>query len=135
MDCLFCKIIKGEISAHKVYEDDNVLCFLDIYPHAKGHTVVIPKKHYENFLDMPDSEMGHFWQVVKKVTGLLKDKLKADGFNVGLNGGEMAGQAVPHLHVHIFPRFEGDGGGSFHSVIKNPGEEKLEDILKEIIQK
>ncbi len=128
--CIFCKIIAREIPNYTVYEDENVLAFLDIAPHAKGHTVVVPKKHYERLSDM-DLEV---WQGIavglKKVQEKLEIVLKPDGFNIGVNDGKVAGQVVPHVHWHVFPRFGKDGGGSVHSVINNPGEESVEDLYK-----
>ncbi len=128
--CIFCKIIAGEIPNYTVYEDKNILAFLDIAPHTKGHTVVVPKKHYERLSDM-DLEV---WQGIavglKKVQEKLDMVLKPVGFNIGVNDGKVAGQVVPHVHWHVFPRYEKDGGGSIHSIINNPGEESLEDLYK-----
>ena len=100
-DCLFCKIIRGEIPAKKVYESDNVFAFLDIFPIAKGHTVVIPKEHYYNLLDFPDDAIGPYFTELKKIAALLKEKLGGDGFNIIQNNFPSAGQVVPHLHYHI----------------------------------
>ena len=125
--CIFCKIVQGEIPSHKVYEDEQFLAFLDVYPHAKGHTVVVPKEHNPTFLDL---ENVNLFQAVKETMKILKEKLNCDGFNVGWNDGEVAGQVVPHLHLHIFPRYDGDGGGSVHSIIKNPGNLSVEEVAK-----
>ena len=118
MDCLFCKILAGEIPNYTVYEDDNVLAFLDINPCAKGHTVVIPKKHFATVavideVDWQKLNAGLF-QAVKKV----EEVIKPDGLNIGLNHRTTAGQAIAHLHWHIIPRFKNDGGGSMHSIVK-----------------
>ena len=123
MDCLFCKIIKEEISNYTVYEDERVLAFLDIHPHAKGHTIVVPKVHAENYFDLNEDLLEFFSLGIKRTMEKLEDKLEPAGFNVGWNQGEVAGQVVPHLHVHILPRYEGDGGGSMHSIVP-----KLEDF-------
>lgn len=103
--CIFCKIIQGEIPAYKVYEDEKNIAFLDIFPRAKGHTLVIPKKHYETFDSMSPEDSLAFTQALTKVTVLLKNKLKSDGYNLFSNNGTVAGQEVPHAHFHIFPRF------------------------------
>ncbi len=132
MDCLFCKIVKGEIPCHKVYEDGNTLAFLDINPITKGHTVVIPKFHAETLLDLPDDLVAELFLAVKKITQNIKDKLNPDGFNIGINMRKVAGQAVDHLHIHILPRWQDDGGGSVHTIIHNPPKQSLEEILKEI---
>lgn len=131
-DCLFCKIGKGEIPALTVYEDDHVLAFLDIHPVAPGHTMVIPKVHAENMLDLPESEVGPLFLGVKKVTGMLKIALQPDAFTIGMNHGRMSGQMVDHLHVHILPRFMNDGGKSIHSVVNNVPKESLEILRKKI---
>lgn len=123
MDCIFCKIINKEIPNYTVYEDDKVLAFLDIFPHAEGHTVVIPKVHAHDLTEVGDELIGSLFVAVKKVQEKLQSALKPDGFNVGWNHGEMGGQAVPHLHIHILPRYKNDGGGSMHSInkkIENP---------------
>ena len=120
MDCIFCKIMKKEVPCHKVYEDDSVLAFLDVKPHAKGHTVVIPKVHAETVFDLDDDVLEKLIVAVKKVMEMIKEKLTPDGFNVGWNHNTAGGQIVPHLHIHIMPRYNDDGGGSMHSIVNNP---------------
>lgn len=124
MDCIFCKIIAGEIPCHKVYEDEHVLAFLDIYPHAKGHTVVVPKKHFENMSEFNSIDWANFSLGLYSAMQRVQEILKPEGYNVGANDRPVAGQVVPHVHWHIFPRWEGDGGGSMHSIIKR--EEKID---------
>lgn len=109
MDCIFCKIVAGEIPAHKVYEDDKVLAFLDITPVNPGHTLVIPKNHYDNFIDLPDVEAIEVIQRVKKIAQAVMRGTGVEGFNLNLNNGAVSGQVVPHVHWHIVPRFVGDG--------------------------
>ena len=128
-DCIFCKIINGEIPCHKIYEDENSLAFLDIKPHAKGHTVLIPKQHGETAFDFTETYLEGFLPSIRRIMNILKDKLNPDGFNVGWNNGSTAGQVVPHLHIHIFPRYEGDDGGSMHSIINNP-QMDVEEVAK-----
>ena len=118
MDCLFCKIINKVIPNYTVYEDDFVLAFLDIFPHAKGHTVVIPKKHFSNLSEMSEVDWQNMATALKNSQAKLQSVLNPDGFNIGINDKSVAGQVVPHVHWHIFPRYEGDGGGSVHSIIK-----------------
>lgn len=128
--CLFCKILRKEIPNHTVYEDEFVLAFLDIFPCAKGHTVVIPKIHVEVFAEMNEDVTQKFFVGVKNAFSRIEKVLVPQGCNIGWNDGKAAGQAVPHLHVHILPRWENDGGGSMHSIIKNPGEMKIEEVAK-----
>lgn len=130
MDCLFCKIIAGEIPCHKVWEDENILAFLDIHPCAKGHTVIIPKKHFGNLLEMSLED----WEVMSgglsNVLAKVKEVLNPDGMNLGINNGKVAGQAVGHVHWHLLPRWEGDGGGSMHSIVRNDGGVDVKEVAK-----
>lgn len=118
MNCIFCKIINKEIPNYTVYEDDQVLAFLDIFPHAVGHTVVIPKIHVSTLPELAEDQFGPLLVAVKKVQEKLSDKLNPEGFTVGWNHGEAGGQAVPHLHIHVLPRWNNDKGGSMHSINK-----------------
>lgn len=128
--CIFCKIGQGEIPCQKVYEDAVTLAFLDIKPHAQGHTVVIPKAHAETLFELDAKTTEALFSSVKKTLQRLQEVLQPDGFNVGWNQNGAAGQVVPHLHVHIFPRYHGDGGGSMHSIISNPGTMSVEEVGK-----
>lgn len=103
-DCIFCKIVGGEIPSHKIYEDDDVLAFLDINGKTTGHTLVIPKKHCVNILDADTENLSKVILAVKKVANHYVDDLKFTGFNLQVNNGQSAGQEVPHLHFHILPR-------------------------------
>jgi len=129
-DCIICKILKGEMPSHAVYEDEHILAFLDIFPHTKGHTLVVPKKHGETVFDLDPHMREVLMSGVQKTMERIDSVLHPDGYNVGWNHGKDAGQVVPHLHVHIMPRWKGDGGGSMHSIIKNPGDEKPEEVAK-----
>lgn len=117
-DCLFCKIISGEIPSYKVYEDDYVLAFLDIHPIAKGHTVVVPKKHADNLLDMTNEQWRFMGEGIANALRKVDKALRPEGANIGVNNGEAAGQVVGHAHWHIIPRWKGDGGGNIHSIIR-----------------
>lgn len=130
MDCLFCSLIRKEKPAYIIYEDDFVISFLDIFPHALGHTLVIPKRHIETILDMRTEEMASFWMGVNHTLSLLENHLSPHGFTIGINHGKVSGQAVEHLHVHCMPRFEGDEGGSMHRVINNPGSKTPAEVYE-----
>jgi len=108
MECIFCNIANRKAEAEIVYEDDNVIAFLDIQPINYGHTLVVPKKHYDNFLTVPPEELNNLIKVTQFITGAVKRSVKADGFNVISNNGESAGQTVYHFHFHIIPRFNDD---------------------------
>lgn len=130
MDCLFCKIIAGEIPCHKVYEDAHTLAFLDIFPHAKGHTVVIPKKHANTIWDINTEDFEVMAAGLQTAAGKVQAVLKPDGMNIGINNEKAAGQAVGHVHWHILPRWHGDGGGSVHAIIKNNGGVDVQEVAK-----
>ena len=108
-DCLFCKIINGEIPSTKLYEDEDVFSFLDINPVSKGHTLVTPKKHCATLLDVPDDLIPKLMKIVKKMAIVVTKAVKAGGFNLQLNNNRVAGQIIDHVHFHIVPRYEGDG--------------------------
>lgn len=109
MDCVFCKIISEEIPAHKVYEDDECIAFLDIEPVNLGHTLVVPKKHAEDVLASSDPDVEHLFRTVKRIGRAMIISGLGDGFNIGVNTGSAAGQVIPHTHVHVIPRTLDDG--------------------------
>ncbi|WP_461832980.1 HIT family protein [Desulfothermus sp.] len=109
MECIFCKIVRGEIPCAEVYSDDSILAFLDIAPISKGHTLVIPKEHYDNLFDMPDEVGNHLLKVMQKVGSAIMKATGATGINVVMNNYPSAGQVIPHAHWHLIPRIEGDG--------------------------
>lgn len=105
---IFEKIIQGDIPSYKIHEDDIAYSFLDANPHNRGHVLVIPKKPYEIFTDIPDDELQHIILIVKKIAINIQKELNADGYNIVINNGEDAEQEIPHAHFHIIPRFKGD---------------------------
>lgn len=115
-DCIFCSIVDGEIPARIVHETDDVVAFLDANPLAPGHTLVIPKTHAERVGDLDPDLAGAVFDAVAAIAPGVEAAVDADGANVGINDGEAAGQEVPHVHVHIVPRFDGDGGAPIHAV-------------------
>jgi histidine triad (HIT) family protein len=116
-DCLFCRIISGELKAHTIYEDPHAFAFLDIHPSSRGHALVIPRAHAETLSQLDDREIGPLFAAVKAVTALLEAALKPAGMNIGVNHGWAAGQRVGHLHVHLIPRYAGDGGSGMQSIV------------------
>ncbi len=107
-ECIFCNITQGNIPANKVYENDSVICFLDIMPANKGHCLVVPKKHHETLLDMPDEALKNLILTTKKVAKALSLSIGNGSYNIVMNNGKTAGQVVAHAHIHIIPRFNGD---------------------------
>ncbi len=130
-DCLFCKIVAGEIPSYKIYEDKNYLAFLDINPVNKGHILVIPKEHSRNILEMENNLSGEMMILIKKLGKQLKEKLNADGINIISNIDAPAGQIIFHTHIHIIPRFKGDGFKHWEGTEYQKNEaEKIQKLLE-----
>ena len=108
-NCIFCKIIHGELPSYKVYEDDKTIAFLDIRPVNAGHTLVVPKNHSNNIFDIAPEDWAAVAETVRKLAIAIEKGTGADGVNIAMNNREHAGQIVHHPHVHIIPRFKGDG--------------------------
>ncbi len=106
--CLFCSILRYEMPAVITYEDENFLALMDKYPISSGHSLVIPRSHYESLLCMTPSEVGKLYSVVYKISKAVISAVHADGFSVGQNNGRAANQIIPHVHVHIIPRYADD---------------------------
>jgi len=129
-NCIFCKIASGEIKADIVAQNDHAVAFLDVTPIAPGHTLVVPRVHAEQLSTLPSEAVAPLFDLAQQAARILEDRLKPDGMTIGINQGLMAGQGVPHLHVHLIPRFTGDGGGSLHTVVKNPPADPAEIAKK-----
>jgi histidine triad (HIT) family protein len=110
-DCIFCKIVAGQIPCTKVYEDAACLAFMDINPISPGHTLVVPRRHYEAISEMSADEAAALFRPIPSLAAAVKEALGAEALNVLQNNGRAAGQAVDHLHVHLIPRWAGDGLG------------------------
>jgi histidine triad (HIT) family protein len=108
-NCIFCKIIAGQIPSIKIYEDQICLAFMDISPLNEGHLLVVPKDHCETILEISPEEYGHLYQTACKLAAIVKNTLNPDGINIMQLNGKAANQVVPHLHVHLVPRWNGDG--------------------------
>lgn len=106
--CIFCSVIAGQEPGVLIYRDPNFLVIMDKYPINPGHTLVMPTKHYKNLLQMPPAEVGRLYALVPAVAKAVVSAVQADGFNVGQNNGIAANQIVPHVHVHVVPRFHDD---------------------------
>lgn len=129
-DCIFCKIINGEIPCHKIYEDQNALAFLDISKQYYGHTLVIPKKHYKNILEIPANELAEIMNVVQKISQHYIQNCGFEGINIANNNEECAHQSVFHLHIHIIPRKTNDNVKLYADV--ESLDLDLEDICKKL---
>jgi histidine triad (HIT) family protein len=134
-DCIFCRIVTGDIPGRIVTETDHAVAFLDANPLAPGHTLVIPKQHYERLDDVPGDESAELFGAVHDLSATVEAAVDADAVSIGINDGEAAGQEVPHTHVHLVPRFEGDGGGPFHAInpdSEQPSDAELDEIAEAI---
>src|SRR5271168_5091246 len=127
-NCLFCKLVKKEIPSVVVYEDDDTISFMELNPSAPGHVMVILKKHGNNILEYSKEELGTLMGSVQKVTRKIEKVLNPDSITIGINHKERRG--VPHLHVHLIPRWENDKGGILQSIVKNPPKESREEIAE-----
>ena len=112
--CLFCKIVAGEIGAAKVYEDDDAIAFLDIHPVNPGHTLIVPKEHSRNFLDIPKAELAALAPALSRIPTAVKNATGADGISIQVNNEPAAGQVIFHTHIHIIPRSHEDGLKLWH---------------------
>ena len=108
-DCIFCKLANGVFETNKIYEDNDFTVILDAGPATKGHALIISKEHYANIYELPEDIAGRALVLAKKLAAHMTDKLHCDGFNIVQNNGEAAGQTVFHFHIHLIPRFKGDG--------------------------
>lgn len=130
-NCIFCKIAKKEIPSKIVYEDDICLAFLDLSQTTNGHTLVIPKKHYQNILEVNDNDLAHIILVTKKLANKIMNKLNAKGINILTNANEVAGQTVMHFHLHIIPRYNDDDKIEINFTDRT-NDVDLDEILKKI---
>ncbi|MBI5817316.1 MAG: HIT family protein [Candidatus Yonathbacteria bacterium] len=133
-NCLFCKIIKGEVPAAKVYEDEHLYAFLDIKPINPGHTLLVPKKHFANIYETPDKILSALAGTAKKLSIAVKKAVKADGIIVSMNNDPAAGQVIFHSHIHIVPRYKNDGYEHWRGTPYRDGEiEEVEKRIKEML--
>lgn len=131
-DCIFCKIINGDIPCYKIYEDEKVLAFLDISPLSKGHTLVVPKNHSENIFDITEEDLCYIMKVIKKISSNIRNIYSPEGIVIRQNNGEKAGQSVFHTHFHIKPVFNGTTVVSEIDHRKEIPEEDMKVICKEL---
>ena len=106
MNCIFCEIVQGKKVGHFIYEDENYVAFLDIYPIDTGHSLVMPREHFEKITDMTAEKVGELFSKIPKIAKAVIEATKADAFSVAQNNGRAAKQIVPHVHIHIIPRYE-----------------------------
>lgn len=130
IDCVFCKLVNKEIPANIVYEDSDVVSFLELNQSAPGHVIAILRKHGNSIFDYDEKELGVLMGGVKKVARKVQNSMKADSLTIGINHMEKRG--VPHLHIHIVPRFVNDKGGIIQTIVHNPPKDDRETIAQKI---
>ena len=130
-DCIFCRIVKGEIPCYKIYEDRNFLAFLDINPINKGHVLVLSKEHYKNIFEIPDEKLSEIIVLIKKLLKTLNKAGFGEEYNIIQNNGKTAGQDIFHIHFHLIPRIKDD-----HSInpkwIEKPSDKEMQKIAEKI---
>ena len=131
--CIFCRIAQKQAPASYVYEDEHVMAFLDIRPLNEGHTLVIPKEHYETIFEIPEQLIAHLHGIAKRVALAITKATKADGISIIQQNGKAAGQEIFHLHVHVIPRYEGQKLHRFEE-ISEVDREKLNQVAAKIKQ-
>lgn len=119
LTCIFCKIIKGQIPARILNQDDLAVAMLDAFPLADGHTLVVPKIHYSKIQDMDRDTSASVFSLVRKISAALEKAVNVNSTTIAIHNGKEAGQEIPHLHVHIIPRTKDDGAGPVHSMFEN----------------
>jgi len=130
MSCIFCDILDGKRDGHILYEDDLHIAFLDKYPNDVGHSLVIPRKHHEKITDMDPQDVGNVFSLVPKIASAILDATGADAFSLGQNNGRAAKQIIPHVHIHIIPRYNHKGTVWTKRQISN--DDELSELAKKI---
>lgn len=136
-DCIFCKIVNGDIPSYKVYEDDKIIAFLDISQTTKGHTLVIPKKHYANIYEITSDDISYLFGKIPMISKALKESVNCDGLNIINNTNEIAGQSVFHFHVHLIPRYKNNSDFSikYTNNFNKYSSDELNDLSNNIYNK
>jgi histidine triad (HIT) family protein len=136
--CIFCRIVRGEIPAYRVYEDERALAFLDINPSAPGHTLIIPKAHVARVEDLSQEDAEALFRALHTLVRGIQEATEAPASSVGINNGPESGQEVPHVHIHVIPRKRGDRGGIMQGLVSTtgrPGDEELRSVAERIREK
>lgn len=118
-NCIFCEIVNGNISARVITQNDNAIAFLDAFPLSKGHTLIIPKKHYSKVQDMDKINSSSIFDLLRNVTAAVEEATRTNASTIAIHNGVDAGQEILHVHIHIIPRTLDDGAGPVHSMFKN----------------
>ncbi|MFQ6054089.1 MAG: HIT family protein [Candidatus Bathyarchaeia archaeon] len=133
--CIFCRIIRGDTPALKVYESERAIAFLDIFPSAPGHTLITPKAHVARVEDLSEEDAAAIFRALHRLVGPIQRAVEAPASTIGVNNGPESGQEVPHVHIHVIPRFRGDRGGIVQGVARRgrrPSREEMHRIAERI---
>ena len=133
-DCIFCKIAAGEIPSRKIYEDKDLIAFMDLSPTSKGHSLIIPKEHYTNIYDIDEEIAGKVMKTAKKLATKMTVALNCDGFNLLQNNGETAGQTMFHFHMHLIPRYKDADNNMLKFTSVSFSDEEMDAIRDQIIK-
>ena len=125
---MFCRIIRGELPAFKVYEDERTLAFLDINPSAPGHTLIIPKAHIARVEDLPGEDAEALFRALHALIGGIQEAVDSPASTIGINNGRESGQEVPHVHIHVIPRSRGDRGGIIQGIARGHGRPSMGEM-------
>ena len=128
MSCIFCRVVAGEIPGEIVAKDTGAVAFLDVSPLADGHVLVVPRAHVARVEDLEPADAAALFATVHRLAGPVRQALGADATIIGVNDGEASGQTVPHVHVHIVPRWRGDGAGSIHTIFRHGARRPLPEV-------
>ena len=135
-NCIFCKIVAGEIPARVIMQNEKVMALLDAFPLAPGHSLVIPKSHYAKVQQMSEQDAMAMFEIVWKLTGAVETSSQVSASTIAIHNGSEAGQEVPHVHVHIVPRKRGDGAGAIHSMFKSKpklSSQEMDSLCEKIV--
>ena len=128
MSCIFCRIVAGEIPAEIVAREPDAVAFLDVQPLADGHVLVVPRAHVPTIEELTPAGADALFRLATRLAGPVREALGGEATTIGINNGEASGQTVPHVHVHIVPRWEGDGAGSVHTIFPRKTSRSLSEV-------
>lgn len=133
-DCIFCKIVSGEIPSRKIYEDEDVIAIMDLNPTSKGHSLIIPKEHYTDIYDIDEETAAKIMRTAKKLAIQMTKALGCDGFNLLQNNGAVAGQTMFHFHLHLIPRYKDADNRMLKFTSVDLTDEEMDAIRDQIVQ-
>jgi histidine triad (HIT) family protein len=128
--CIFCRIVSGEISSYKIYEDERTISFLDINPSTPGHSLIIPKVHVTRLEDLCEEDANALFKTLHRLVGCIQDAMEVPSSTIGINNGPESGQEVPHVHIHVIPRTRGDRGRIIQGLVRSLNRPRDNEMLR-----